>query len=191
MAKDLHATSELQYWNQFVRLRFFRLSMREKLLSILFVGGLLGVWLTFQMDRHGVARQEIRPANELAGQQGQWLLEQSDIDARYQAMLNEIDLDSLPSVEDVNASIDDLIRKYGFSDFKANAPKTTPGNPLTFHTFTIDIGKADYNKLIDFTNEIKSTLSFVSLRQIKIRAQPRTPQFLDVKLELKSIEYTP
>lgn len=191
MAKNIHATGELQYWNQFVRLRFFRLSMREKSLSILFIGALLAVWLTFQMDRHGLARQEIRSANELAEQQGQWLREQPAIEARYETMLQNIDLKALPSAEDVNARIDDLIRKYGFSDFKMSPPRTTPGSPLTFHTFTIDISKADYNKLIDFTNEIKSSLSFVSLRQIKIRAQPRTPQFLDVKLELKSIEYTP
>lgn len=191
MAKNLHAIGELQYWNQFVRLRFFRLSMREKALSILFICALLGAWFTFQVDRHGAARQAIRSANELAKEQGQWFAEQPDIEARYEAMLQNINLNELPSVEAVGASLDDLNRKYGFADFKSSVPKTSPGNPLTFHTFTIDISKADYLKLIDFTNEIKSSLPYVSLRQIKIRAQPRTPQFLDVKLELKSIEYTP
>ncbi len=94
-------------------------------------------------------------------------------------------------MNEVNARIDDLIRKYGFGDFKINSPKSSAGNPLTFHTFTIDLGKANYNRLIEFTNDIKTNLPYVSLRQITIQAQRRTPEFLDVKLELKSIEYTP
>jgi len=191
MANNLNAASDLQYWNAIVRHRFVRLSMREKALSILFVGALLGVWFTFQMDRHGAARQEIRSANELAKQQGQWFAEQPEIDARYQTMIENINLSELPSVEAVNASIGDLISKYGFVDYKVNTPRTNPGIPLTLHTFTIDINKADYIKLVDFTNEIKSSLSYVSLRQMKIQADRRNPQFLSVKLELKSIEYTP
>lgn len=185
-----NSTSELQYWNQFVRLRFSRLSMREKFLSILFIAALLGVWFTFQVDRHSSALKDIRMANAQAEEQGQWFLEQPNIDARYEAMLQDINLEELPSADTVSASVYDLIREYGFNDFKTNPPKTTTGIPLTFHAFTININKADYNKLIDFTNEIKSSLPYVSLRQISIIAQPRTPQFLNVKLELKSIEYT-
>ena len=190
MASKNHSSSEFQYWNQFLRLRFSRLSMREKFLSVLFIAALLGVWFTFQVDRHGAAIKNIRFANARAEEQGQWFIEQANIDSQYNAMLQSINLDELPSADAVSASVFDLIRKYGFSDFKTNPPKTVPGIPLTFHAFTININKADYNKLIDFTNEIKSSLPYVSLRQISIIAQPRTPQFLNVKLDLKSIEYT-
>ena len=148
------------YWAAFARIRFFRLSMREKLLMVLFIGALLGVWFSFQMERHGTASYDIRVANFTAQNQ-------------------------------VNARIDDLIRKYGFADFKINTPRSSSGRPLSFHTFTIDLGRANYNRLIDFTDEIKTNLPYVSLQQIAIQAQRRTPQFLDVKLELKSIEYTP
>ena len=110
---------------------------------------------------------------------------------QYNALIKDINLSELPSVNEVNARIDDLIRKYGFADFKINTLRSSAGRPLSFHTFTIDLGKAKYNRLIDFTDEIKTNLPYVSLQQITIQAQRRTPQFLDVKLELKSIEYTP
>ncbi|MGK0240196.1 MAG: hypothetical protein ACI92G_003681 [Candidatus Pelagisphaera sp.] len=189
MASANHSIGELQYWNQFVRLRFFRLSMREKSLSILFVAALLGVWFSFQIDRHGATLKDIRMANAQAEEQGQWFLEQPNIDARYEAMLQEIDLEELPSVEAVSASIDDLMRNYGF-DYRMNQPNTASGVPLTFHVFSATIRKADYNKLIDFTSEIKSSLPYVSLREIKITAEAKTGESLDVNLDLKSIEYT-
>ncbi len=183
--------NDIPYWIGFLRVRFFRLSMREKALTVLFVGALLGVWFSFQIERHGTARYDIRVANKDARDQGDKLAIQTITADQYNALIQDINLGELPSVNEVNARIDDLIRKYGFGDFKINSPKSSVGNPLTFHTFTIDLGKANYNRLIDFTNEIKSSLPYVSLRQITIQAQRRTPQFLDVKLELKSIEYTP
>lgn len=183
--------NDFQYWIAFLRVRFFRLSMREKALTVLFVGALLGVWFSFQIERHGAVRSEIRIANSDARYQGSKLAEQADAADQYNALIEDINLGELPSVNEVNARIDDLIRKYGFGDFKINSPKSSVGNPLTFHTFTIDLGKANYNRLIEFTNEIKTNLPYVSLRQITIQAQRRTPEFLDVKLELKSIEYTP
>ena len=183
--------NDFQYWVAFLRVRFFRLSIREKALTVLFVGALLGVWFSFQIERHGTARFDIRVANSAAKNQGDYLEQQAITEEEYNSLIQDINLGELPSVNEVNARIDDLIRKYGFVDFKINSPKSSAGNPLTFHTFTIDLGKANYNRLIEFTNEIKTNLPYVSLRQITIQAQRRTPEFLDVKLELKSIEYTP
>jgi len=183
--------NDFQYWIAFLRVRFFRLSMREKALTVLFVGALLGVWFSFQIERHGAERADIKIANFAAKTQGEYLAQQAITAEEYNTLIQDINLGELPSVNEVNARIDDLIRKYGFGDFKINSPKSSVGNPLTFHTFTIDLGKANYNRLIEFTNEIKTNLPYVSLRQITIQAQRRTPEFLDVKLELKSIEYTP
>jgi hypothetical protein len=191
MAKSSAVMAIASYWVAFARIRFFRLSMREKILMVLFIGALLGVWFSFQMERHGTARYDIRVANFTAQNQGKEIASQGTTAEQYNALIKDINLSKLPSVNEVNARIDDLIRKYGFADFKINPPRSSVGRPLSFHTFTIDLGKANYNRLIEFTNEIKTSLPYVSLQQITIQAQRRTPQFLDVKLELKSIEYTP
>lgn len=191
MAKGSSAMGNAGYWTAFARIRFFRLSMREKLLMVLFIGALLGVWFSFQMERHGTAQYDIRVANNTAQNQAKEIADKESTAQQYDTLIKDINLSELPSVNEVNARIDDLIRKYGFADFKINTPRSSSGAPLSFHTFTIDLGKANYNRLIEFTNEIKTSLPYVSLQQITIQAQRRTPQFLDVKLELKSIEYTP
>ncbi len=191
MAKAHSISNDFQYWIARVRIQFFRLSFREKLLIALFVGALLSVWFSTQMKRHGTAQFDIKLANSAARDQGTYLSQLETTEQDYNLLIQDINLGELPTVNEVNARIDDLIRRYGFGDFKINTPKSNQGRPLTFHTFTIDLGKANYNKLIEFTNEIKTNLPYVSLRQITIQAQRRTPQFLDVKLELKSIEYTP
>ena len=163
--------------------------MREKFLMVLFIGALVGVWFSFQMERHGTASYDIRVANFTAQNQGNEIATKETTAEQYNALIKDINLSELPSVNEVIARIDDLIRKYGFADFKINTPRSSVGR-LFFHT-TIDLGRANYNRLIDFTDEIKTNLPYVSLQQIAIQAQRRTPQFLDVKLELKSIEYTP
>ncbi|OUW17277.1 MAG: hypothetical protein CBD18_04975 [Opitutales bacterium TMED158] len=191
MARSDDSVGELQYWNTLARLRFSRLSLREKALTVFFIAALLGLWLTFQMDRHSLSLNSMRFANAEAERQSDRIAVESEIFSQYQAIIDSVDLDRLPSVEAVNAQIDNLIRQYGFTNFKTGAPKSEFGQPLTFHSFTIDLNKADYNKLIDFTNEVKSNLPYVSLRQIKIQAERRTPRFLTVKLEMESIEYTP
>ncbi len=191
MNKRLALPKNIEFWLANARIRFFRLSYREKLLICLFVAALLGVWFSSQMNRHGVAKNEITTANFRAREDGKQLLQLDETARNYNDLIQDINLGELPSVNEVNARIDNMIRKYGFGDFKINPPKSNGGNPLTFHTFTIDLGRANYNKLIEFTNDIKTSLPYVSLRQITIQAQRRTPQFLDVKLELKSIEYTP
>ena len=63
MVSDKGLVENAGYWVAVARIRFFRLSIREKLLMILFIGALLGVWLSFQMDRHGTASYDIRVAN--------------------------------------------------------------------------------------------------------------------------------
>ncbi|MFL3658980.1 MAG: hypothetical protein ACJ07L_13135, partial [Opitutales bacterium] len=73
--------------------------MREKFLSVLFIAALLGVWFTFQVDRHGAAIKKIRFANARAEEQGQWFTEQFNIDSQYNAMLQSINLDELPSAD--------------------------------------------------------------------------------------------
>ena len=190
MARSNSIGEEFQYWNNYTRLRFSRLSIREKALSILFIGALLAVWFTFQLDRHGLALRDMRSANQLAEQQGLWIVQEDVVEENYQAMIDSIDLDQLPTVDDVGASVDDLNRKFGLN-YKTSRPKSIAGRPLTFHVFTIDLDDADYNKLIEFTNEIKTSLPYVSLQSVKLQANRRNGQLLTAKLELKSIEYTP
>ena len=150
MARGSVTFANAGYWAAFARIRFFRLSMREKLLMVLFIGALLGVWFSFQMERHGTASYDIRVANFTAQNQGNEIATKETTAEQYNALIKDINLSELPSVNEVNARIDDLIRKYGFADFKINTPAMleVQADPFPSHTFTIDLGKANYNRLI-------------------------------------------
>jgi len=167
----------------------FRLTLREKVLGLIFVIALLGVWASMQIERHlSMAREYTEIGNNL-GVQRIVLDDRENIEARFNAKIAEIDLDALPTRDEVSASIDALVRKRGFN-FKTTPPKSDPGAPLTFHGYSASIEGANYEDLIAFTQELRETLPYVSLRRVVVQSQRSNDQLLDAKLELKSIEYT-
>ncbi len=182
---------KLEYWNGFLKLRFSRLSMREKTLALLFIIGIAGIWFTFQMERHSTVWSSITTAHNTARNQRIWLDNSEDTKAQFEALISDINLETLPKRDEVNATIDSMVRKYGFTEFGISPPRTDVGIPLSFHSFTLDLKKASFEQVFDFTDEIKETLSYVGLREITIQAPRRTPHLLDAKINLKSIEYTP
>ncbi len=191
MDKLFQSSPKLQYWNGFLKLRFSRLSMREKVLALLFIFGIVGIWFTFQIERHSSVWDSIELAHVDAREQRQVLDESENIKIKFEALISDINLEALPKRDDVNASLDSMIRKYGFSEFNMSPPSTEAGIPLSFHSFTVDLKKASFGQVFDFIDEIKGTLPYVGLRQITIQAPRRTPHLLDAKINLKSIEYTP
>lgn len=178
-------------WRDFVKGRFWRLTLREQILLLLFAGALLAIWLSSQIDRHSRVWADIAAANQEARSQGIWISERDTIEGQFQEAIAAIDLEELPSRDEVNARIDSLVRKYNFADFRMDPPRSDYGIPLSFHTFSLNLRQAEYQNLIDFTEDLKASFPYVSLRRIVIQAQRSNPHLLDVRLQLKSIEYTP
>ncbi|MEM9157770.1 MAG: hypothetical protein AAGB46_01880 [Verrucomicrobiota bacterium] len=177
------------YWGAFLKLRFTRISLREQGLLLLFVGVLLVIWLSAQLDRHAAMLNEIDVAHREAAEQD-WTIEREEITQQeFDALIAEIDLEALPSRDEVNGGLDALLRKYGFQ-FSSDQPKTESGSPLSFHTYQMTIRKAAFDQLARFTEDIKTNFSYVSVRYIKMQVDPRNHGQIDASFELKSIEYT-
>ncbi|MBK1878051.1 hypothetical protein [Pelagicoccus mobilis] len=169
---------------------FFKLSMREKGLALLFVLALVFIWFSWQMDRHsalGAKHDNVRRTEQM---QELELSEGPNIRSTYQDQISAIDLASLPSRDEVRAQVDALVRRSGFSSFDLGEARTEAGADLNFHTFQLVVQKSTYQKIKSFTQTIKTELPFLSLERIVIQAQARDDNFLDVRYVFKSIEYT-
>lgn len=181
--------SGLGYWTAFVKQRFRWLSAREQILASLFLAALLAIWVSMQWDRHIVIWDEIRAANQRSQLQRMLIDRAPEIDSEFQSLLTQIDLEELPSRDQVNGDIDALARRFNF-DMQMGSPKTQPGSPLSFHTYQLIVKKAPYERLYEFTSRLKQEFAYVSLRHVRMQADKRTGT-VDATYELKSIEYTP
>jgi len=138
MAEEKQQKRNLKSWILFFKGTVFRLSLREKSLAFIFVLALLGVWASMQLDRHLAAFAGYHTIQSDIDDQDTVLNNQEDIRTRFEAEISKINLEDLPNRDEVNASIDELVRKRAFT-FKSSLPKSEPGIPLTFHNYSASI----------------------------------------------------
>lgn len=172
-----------------LRRGFFKMTMREKVLALLFVVALVGLWASTQAARFGSVFDSIGSAHYDAREQESWLAQQTRVNEEFDSLVADLKLEDLPNRDEVSSQIDALVRRYGFPDFNFGQARTERGVDLAFHTISLNIQKVTYPQLKKFTAEFKNELPFVSLESISIRPQARDDRFLDVVFVLKSIEY--
>ncbi|MDQ8187341.1 hypothetical protein [Pelagicoccus sp. SDUM812002] len=169
---------------------FFKMTMREKVLALLFTLALVLVWGSWQLERQSLLQDQHWDAGIVEAGQENWLNEEPRHRATYESQKSAIDLTSLPSRDEVSGQIDALVRRFGFSTFDFSEPRTEVGAEMNFHTFQLVVQKATYSRIKNFTKTIKAELPYLSLDRVVIQAQERDDDFLNVRYVFKSIEYT-
>ncbi len=169
---------------------FFKMTMREKILALLFAFALVLFWGGWLLERQSRLSDMHADADAEENTQQNWLGEEANFRAVYESQKNAIDLGALPTRDEVSGQIDSLVRRSGFSTFDFSEPRTEVGAEMNFHTFQLVVQKASYAKIKSFTKMIKAELPYLSLERVVIQAQERDDQFLNVRYVFKSIEYT-
>lgn len=181
----------VKFSRQFVKLRrgFFKLTIREKALTLLFVFALLAVWFSWQLERQQSLSSQHDTVRRVEIEQQLEINDGPGVREAYSLQISEIDLNSLPTKDEASAQIDALARRSGFSDFDFGQARTVQGADLRFHSFQLRINKATHERIRSFTEMVKTELPYVSLERVVIQAQNRDDQFLDASFVFKSIEY--
>lgn len=190
MSSQAAARPSLVAFSLKARRFFFKMNLREKALLLLFVIALAAVWFSSQTSRIGAVWDEIEIAKVDAQEQELWIASEPRIDADYGRYIAQINLAELPARDEVNSQIDALVRSFDLGRFTLAAPRTQEGKAMNFHTFSLTLQQANYARVMQFTQELKSKLPYVSLQRITIRARPNDDKSLDVGFVLKSLEYT-
>ncbi len=183
------AAAKLGVWSVQARRHFFKMNMREKVLLLLFAFALVFVWFSWQFDRHAATQGSIAAAHRLDAEQKNMLSYEEGVRVSYEELISEINLEELPTKDEVAGQIDALVRRAGFTAFDLGQARTEEGTGLNFHTFQLSVQKATYPQIKSFTASLKSELPYVSLERIVIQAQARDDQFVDTRYVLKSLEY--
>ncbi|MBD5778435.1 hypothetical protein IEN85_02945 [Pelagicoccus sp. NFK12] len=174
------------------RRAFFRMTMREKVLALLFAFALVLVWGSWQLDRQSLLKERHWDAGVVESGQQNWLTEEARHREFYETQKAAIDLEALPNREEVSGQIDALVRRAGFSSFDFPPPRTEIGAEMNFHTFQLVVQKASYAKIKNFTKAIKAEMPYLSLEKVIIQAPDQDVESppVNVRYVFKSIEYT-
>lgn len=166
-----------------------RMSVREKLLCLLFLLVMLLIWGNSWMQRTS-KWNEMRKltAVELATQQ-QWI-DRSDFYAEGLAVaLERVDPTKTYSAAQLSGKIDALLRKAALSSQADIDPvRTREGEIFNDHNLRVRISRISISQLIYINKLLKQETPYINIQSVRIAANRKDPEQLDVRLEINSFD---
>ncbi len=184
-------SGKLKFGVATARQKFLRLTSREKLLIILVLGVVAYYWIDNHTSRQSRTWSQVKLANGAAATQQSLLNEEPKVRALWEAAIAEIPMEELPTRDEVQGKLDQLVRNYaGSTRFNLRAQKPEIGDPLTFHTFQLDVSRIGHEPLMQLIDEIQTGLPYVTLLGTTIRIAGSDGAQLNATFKLRAIEYT-
>lgn len=171
-------------------IRFFaRLSLREKLLTIVFIAVMWAIWanyilggLTTWRERHSAADAEIQV-------QDQWLARQAEFQERLDDSLARFDPQRTYDGAQLTGRIDALLREAKLATSADIDPvRTQEGEIFDENNLRLRISKISMKDLIQLNSLLLDESPYITLESMRIDPDKRRRELLDVRLELSSIE---
>jgi hypothetical protein len=161
---------------------------REQILALLLVAVGVGIWGSSMANRWQAQQQRSTVVAAQLKEHRQWVDNRGVINDDYEMLLAGLSEAELPDRTQVLGQIEALVRQYGFS-FRLDPPQTQRRDPLSFHTLSLSIDRAEIGPLMQFTAELRQRLPYVSLDQMTLASDRRNPLQLDARLRLVAIEF--
>ena len=172
-----------------LRALYRRISLREKLLSLLLILVILFLWTSNWFGR--IARwndQRQSTAVELLTQQ-QWLDRGDEYTEGLQRALTRVDPSKTYAATRLSGRIDSLLRQAGLSGQADIDPvRTREGEIFNDHNLRVRLSRISLAQIIQFNNLLKKDRSYINIQSVRIVVNPRTPEELNVRFEVNSFD---
>ena len=168
---------------------FLRLSVREKLLSLIFLLVILMIWGSSWMGRASAWNQSRQLAQTELTTQSQWL-ERSDFYAEGLARaLERVDPSRTSSGSQLSGRIDAMLREAGLAgSADINPVRTREGEIFNDHNLRVRLSRISIGQLIDLNHLFSLETPYINLEGVRLSKNNRNPEQLDVRLEINSFE---
>ena len=174
-----------------LRLGFLGRSRREKLLTVLFLVVVAGVWLTLLSNRVRAFGPTLTAIRAEAERQSDVLADEERITSLYETAFASLSQDRPPG-KVAYETVDQIVRAAGAeAGFRFAIDPTQPQqrDQLTYYPINVTIYKADFFKLRDLFNTITGRLPTVNLAEVVLSVPDRTnANFLDARFKFVAIE---
>lgn len=166
-----------------------RMSLREKLLTLAFILVLLFLWgnnWAGRLSEWNGQRKFI--ASELEFQR-QTLQRGPEIAAGLERALARVDPSKTYAAARLSGRIDSLLRSTGLSG-KADidSVRTREGEIFNDHNLRVRLNRISIEQLINFNARLKEDTPYINIQSVRIDANRRNPEELDVRFEINSFD---
>lgn len=172
-----------------IRALYKRMSLREKLLSLLFFVVILLLWTNHWVSRlsdWNAARQ--LASVELQTQQ-QWLDRSDFYTKALNTALERVDPSKTYAASQLSGRVDGLIRQSGLSTQADIDPvRTREGEIFNDHNLRVRLSRISIAQLIQLSNLLRAETPYINLQSVRIQKNRRNPEQLDVRYEINSFD---
>lgn len=166
-----------------------RTSLREKLLTLAFILVILILWMNNWLGRLS-EWNDLRKASsvELSIQQ-QWLERGPEFTEGLNRALERVDPSKTYAAAQLSGRIDSLLRNAGLSgQADIDAVRTREGEIFNDHNLRVSLKRISIEQLINFNTLLKKDTPYINIESVRIAANRRNPEELDVRFEINSFE---
>jgi hypothetical protein len=166
-----------------------RTSLREKLLTLIFI---LVVIILWAVDWAGRLSQwnDLRRATAVDLElQEQTLARADEFGRGLQRALERVDPSKTFAAAQLSGRVDALVRNAGLSGQADIDPvRTREGEIFNNHNLRVRLSRISIEELIDFNALLKKDTPYINIQSVRIAANRRNPEQLDVRFEINSFD---
>ena len=168
---------------------FKRMSVRERLLSLVFVLTIVGLWTSSQFQR---ARtwNEMRNDTATSLENQQMYLDREDEFRRgLEGALERVEPSKTYSASQLSGRIDALLRQAGLSTSADIDPvRSQDGEIFNEHDIRVRLGRISIAQVIEFNSLIRNEPPYITVEKVDLSANRRKPEEIDARFEINSFE---
>ena len=169
------------------RALYKRMSLREKILSLLFVLVILLLWSNNWLSR----LSDLNTQRELTGielqTQQQWLDRSDLLTEKLAVALERVDPSKTFAAAQLSGKIDNLIRRSGLSA-DIDPVRTREGEIFNDHNLRVRLGRISIAQLVQINNLLQKETPYINIQSIRIQKDRRKPSQLDIRYEINSFD---
>lgn len=166
-----------------------RMSLREKLLSLLFLSVILFLWTNNWLGRMSTWNAQRKLADVELTTQQQWLDRSDFYDQGLATALERVDPSKTYAAAQLSGRVDSLIRQTGLSGQADIDPvRTREGEIFNDHNLRVRLSRISIAQLIKLNNLLKQETPYINIQSVRIQKNRRSPEQLDVRYEINSFD---
>lgn len=166
-----------------------RTSLREKLLTLAFILVILLLWGNNWLGRLSEWNDQRKlTANELSIQKA--ILERSpEFTEGLKRALARVDPAKTRTASELSGRIDSLLRNVGLiGKADIDSVRTKEGEIFNDHNLRVRLNRISIDQLIKFNGLLKEDSPYINVQSVRIAANRRNPEELDVRFEINSFD---
>ena len=168
---------------------FRRMTVREQLLTLIFILVMLFIWSGSVLKRSKVWDSDRQRAQSNLFVQQQWLERADDYENSYKLALQRVDPKKTFEGTQLSEKIDTILRKADLSGSADIDPvQTREGEIFNDHTIRVRLKRISIAKLIQLNELLRKETPYINIQSVRITKNKNKPEELDIRFKINSFD---